>query len=60
MLKMYYIRDNTECLTIEILFYKTKWLLICSYNPLKFNIVYYLDSLAKILDHNSAQYERIF
>ena len=38
---------------------KTKWLLICSCNPLNSNIAYHLNSLGKILDHNLAQYDRI-
>ena len=31
-----------------------------SYNLLKLNIVYHLNSLEKILDHNLLQYDRIF
>ena len=30
-----YVSFDTECLAIEINFCKTKWLLICSYNPHK-------------------------
>lgn len=31
-----------------------------SYNLLKLNIVYHLNNLEKILDHNLLQYDRIF
>ena len=51
MLKTPYIYDHTEYLTIKINLRKTKWLHICSYNPLKSNIVYHLNSLGKIPDH---------
>ena len=47
-----YIYDHAECLQIEINLHNTKWLLICSCNPLKSNIVYHLNSPRKILDYN--------
>ena len=49
-----HIYDHTECLTIKINLHKTNWLLICLYNPLKSKMVYHLNSLGKILDHNLA------
>ena len=52
--------DHTECLTIKINLRKTKRLFLCSYKPLKSNAVYHLSSLGKIVDHNLAQYDRIF
>lgn len=59
LLKMTYIYNHTECLTIKINLRKTKWLFICSYNALNSNLDYHLDSVGEILDHNSAQYNRI-
>ena len=35
LLKISYVSSETECLAIEINLRKTKWLLICSYNPHK-------------------------
>ena len=35
---------------------KTKWLLICSYNPHKNNISNHLMNLSKIIDRNSSRY----
>ena len=54
-----YISNNTECLAIEINLRKTKWLLLCSYNPHKNNILKHLKNLSDILDKNSAKYERL-
>ena len=59
LLKTPGVYDHAECLAIEINL-KTIWLLMYSYNLLKLNIVYHLNSLEKILDHNLLQYNRSF
>ena len=38
LLNISYLSSDTECLAIEINLRKTKWLLICSFNPNKDNI----------------------
>ena len=58
LLQTPYIYDQVECLVIEINL-NTIVLLMYLYNPLNSNIVYHLNSLEKILDHNLMQYDRI-
>ena len=56
LLNISYVSSDTECLAIEINLRKTKWLLICSYNPHKNNISNHLMNLSKIIDRNSSRY----
>ena len=52
------VSSETECLAIEINLRKTKWLLICSYNPHKNNISNHLMNLSKIIDRNYSRYDK--
>ena len=56
LLNISYVSSDTECLVIEINLRKTKWLLICSYNPHKtiFQII------CQIIDRNSSRYDKYF
>ena len=38
LLNISYVSSDTECLAIETNLRKTKWLLICSYSPRKYNV----------------------
>ena len=58
LLNISYVSSDTECLAIEINLRKTKWLLICSYNPHKNNISNHLMNLSKIIDRNSSRYDK--
>ena len=58
LLNTSYVSSDTECLAIEINLRKTKWLLICSYNPHKNNISNHLMNLSKIMDRNSSLYDK--
>ena len=58
LLNISYVSSDTECLATEINLPKTKWLLICSYNPHKNNISNYLMYLSKIIDRNSSHYDK--
>ena len=49
--------SDTECITIEVNLGKTKWLLICTYNPHKNNISNNLMNLDKIIDRNCSCYD---
>ena len=60
LLNISYVSSDTECLAIEINLRKTKWLLICSYNPHKNNISNHLMNLSKIIDRNSSRYDKYF
>ena len=60
LLNISYVSSDTECLAIEINLRKTKWLLICSYNPHKNNISNHSMNLNKKIDKNSSRYENIF
>ena len=57
LLNISYVSSDTECLAIEINLRKTKWLLICSYNPHKNSISNHLMNLNKIIDRNSSRYD---
>ena len=48
-----------EGLYIELNFHKRKWLLSCSYNPNKNNIMNHLDALQRNLDLYSSKYEHV-
>ena len=48
-----------EGLYIELNFHKRKWLLSCSYNPNKNNIMTHLDALQRNLDLCSSEYEHV-
>ena len=48
-----------ECLFIEIILQKRKWLVCCSYNPHKDNISNHLQLIRKKLDLYSSNYESI-
>ena len=58
LLNISYIASHIECLGIEVNLRKTKWLVICSYNPHKNNISNHLENLSKVLNRNLSQYER--
>ena len=58
LLNISYVSSDTECLAIEINLRKTKWLLICSYNPYKNNISNHLMNFIKIIDRNSSRYDK--
>ena len=64
LLNISYVSSDTECLAIEIKKWlrqsgnKTKWLLICSCNPHKNNILNHLINLSKIIDRNSSRYDK--
>ena len=58
LLNISYVSSDTECLAIEINLRKTKWLLICSYNPHKNNISNHLMNLSKIIDRNSSRCDK--
>ena len=58
LLNISYVSSETEYLAIEINLCKTKWLLICSYNPHKNNISNHLMNLSKIIDRNSPRYDK--
>ena len=53
-----YVSSDTECLAIERNLRKTKWLLICLYNPHKNNISNHLMNHSKIIDRNSSRYDK--
>ena len=46
-------------LYIELNFHKRKWLLSCSYNPNKNNIMYHLDALRRNLDLYLSEYKHV-
>ena len=50
---------DTSPLYIELNFHKTKWLLSCSYNPNRNNIMNHLDALRRNLDLYSSEYKHI-
>ena len=58
LLNISYVSSDTECLAIKINLRKTKWLLICSYNPHRNNISNHLMNLSKIIDRNSSRYDK--
>ena len=58
LLNISFVSYEIECLAIEINLRKTKWLLICSYNPHKNNISNHLMNLSKIIDRNSSRYNK--
>ena len=60
LLYISYVSSDTECLAIEINLCKTKWLLLCSYNPHKINISNHLMNLSKIIVRNSSRYDKCF
>ena len=51
--------DNSECLLVEINLYKTKWLLVGSYNPNQSLINQHLTCLGINLDKYSCFFENI-
>ena len=58
LLNISYVSSDIECLAIEMKLRKTKWLLICSYNPHKNNISNHLKNLSKIIDRNSSRCDK--
>ena len=58
LLNILYVSSDTECLATEINLPKTKWLLICLYNPHKSNISNHLMNLSKIIEKNSSCYDK--
>ena len=56
---------NTDCdadfegIFVEINLRKKKWLLCCSYNPHKSNIVNHLNNICKALEKRSTTYENL-
>ena len=58
LLNISYVSSDNECLAIEINLRKTKWLLICSYNPHRNNISNHLMNLSKIIDRHFSPYDK--
>ena len=68
---MLYVREDTptkllshdfpgvENFFVEINLHKKKWLINCSYNPYKSNIVNHLNIISRSLDIHSTKYENI-
>ena len=48
-----------EAFFVEINLHKKKWLINCSYNPLKSNIMNHLNKISRSLDIHSTKYENI-
>ena len=48
-----------QAIYIELNFHKRKWLLSCSHNPNKNNIMNHLDALRRRLDLYSSEYEHV-
>ena len=58
LLNISYIASEIKCLGIEVNLRKVRWLVICSYNPRKNNILNQFENLSKVLNRNLSQYER--
>ena len=58
LLNILHVSSDTECLAIEVNVLKTKWFLICSYDPQKYNISNRLMNLSKIIHRNVSHYDK--
>ena len=53
------VSDKIECVFIEIILRKKKWLLFCSYNPQKGNITSHMQHLSQGLDRHLPNYDNV-
>ena len=53
------VSDKIECVFIEIILRKKKWLLCCSYNPQKGNITSHMQHLSQGLDRHLPNYDNV-
>ena len=54
-----HIFPGVESFFVEINLHKKKWLINCSYNPHKSNIINHLNIISRSLDIHSTKYENI-
>ena len=50
---------GVESFFVEIILHKKKWIINCSYNPHKSNIINHINIISRLLDIHSTKYENI-